>query len=422
MEQPNFKILLEKIQKISEKYDNEDRVTGRRFNIYSIADIETDEVKTHSKMIAELLNPKGSHAQGDKYLKLFCDVVRINPTFSEKIKVTVETSFDNGRLDIELIFEDFYVIIENKINALDQASQITRYYSQAKKKNLNYNIFYLNRYGTEPTAEAFKNFGNIPPIEKNGNDQNDQPKYKCGDEEVELKLISYRETIRTWLEQCREASQELPNIHAGITHYLNLVKKITGDTMSANEREQIQGHLIKNSNDLTIALKISQAFNSPELRGKILYDFFDKLKDKLITDHIQECYPQKYTNLEYNLEACQNWFKRGDKENKWECKGFFLKTKNPNIFIHVEVATSALHYGLITENIDLEKKLRDTIEKPWVERNWPSLRWFSKMKADNINSFTSETILRLTNEEQITEFANLIHRDVNDILGKISVS
>lgn len=81
-----------------------------------------------------------------------------------------------------------------------------------------------------------------------------------------------------------------------------------------------------------------------------------------------------------------------------------------------------MHYGLITENIDLEKKLRDKIEKPWEERNWPSLRWFSKMKADNINSFTSETILRLTNEEQITEFANLIHRDVNDILEKISVS
>lgn len=37
---------------------------GDFFNIFSILKMETDEVKTHSAFLAELLNPKGSHGQG----------------------------------------------------------------------------------------------------------------------------------------------------------------------------------------------------------------------------------------------------------------------------------------------------------------------------------------------------------------------
>ena len=52
---------------------------GDFFNIFSILKMETDEVKTHSAFLAELLNPKGSH---DKVifslmnlLKIYCILI-----------------------------------------------------------------------------------------------------------------------------------------------------------------------------------------------------------------------------------------------------------------------------------------------------------------------------------------------------------
>jgi hypothetical protein len=35
--------------------------------------MESDEVKTHSRFLAELLNPKGSHGQKDVFLKKFVE-------------------------------------------------------------------------------------------------------------------------------------------------------------------------------------------------------------------------------------------------------------------------------------------------------------------------------------------------------------
>ncbi|MGL6052212.1 MAG: PD-(D/E)XK nuclease family protein [Aeromonas salmonicida] len=37
---------------------------GVNFNLFSILNIERDEVGTHSRFIYELLNPKGAHNQG----------------------------------------------------------------------------------------------------------------------------------------------------------------------------------------------------------------------------------------------------------------------------------------------------------------------------------------------------------------------
>jgi hypothetical protein len=47
------------------------RATGEQFNVFNILGIGHYEVKTHSPMLGELLNPKGRHGQGAMFLRLF---------------------------------------------------------------------------------------------------------------------------------------------------------------------------------------------------------------------------------------------------------------------------------------------------------------------------------------------------------------
>lgn len=43
------------------KFDNQQ---GENFNLISLLGMERDEVRTHSRIVGDLLNPKGSHGQG----------------------------------------------------------------------------------------------------------------------------------------------------------------------------------------------------------------------------------------------------------------------------------------------------------------------------------------------------------------------
>ena len=63
------------------------------FNIFSILNVDRDEVHTHSAMLSELLNPKGSHGQGDAFLKLFLkDVVHKEDLNTQAAEILTEFS------------------------------------------------------------------------------------------------------------------------------------------------------------------------------------------------------------------------------------------------------------------------------------------------------------------------------------------
>ena len=136
--------MLNNISKIQNTYAKEYAKSGIKFNLFSITKIEKKEVNTHSALIAELLNPKGTHYQGDLFLKLFFNSIsylkNISLDFSTAI-VKKEKSFNKGkdRVDIFIEFDNFILIIENKIDASDQNKQIGN--RKKIKERLYYYIF-----------------------------------------------------------------------------------------------------------------------------------------------------------------------------------------------------------------------------------------------------------------------------------------
>jgi len=55
--------LLNQVSSIVTQYDKIARITGENFNVFNVLKLSTSEVRTHSALLAELLNPEGSHGQ-----------------------------------------------------------------------------------------------------------------------------------------------------------------------------------------------------------------------------------------------------------------------------------------------------------------------------------------------------------------------
>src|SRR4051812_21689271 len=67
--------------------------TGESFNIFNVLDLEYHETRLHSKFIAELLNPQGSHGQKTVFLKRFLEqlnIFQIEESLLAQAKVYVE--------------------------------------------------------------------------------------------------------------------------------------------------------------------------------------------------------------------------------------------------------------------------------------------------------------------------------------------
>ena len=96
-ENTNIQHLLYQVSAINKKYEQIAEITGENFNVFKILGLTTNEVRTHSAFIAELLNPKGSHGCKDTFLKLFIE--RLQESIKEQAKGTNE----NGNQILERI-------------------------------------------------------------------------------------------------------------------------------------------------------------------------------------------------------------------------------------------------------------------------------------------------------------------------------
>lgn len=231
METKNIEHLLHNVSIIEKKYDSLAEITGEHYNIFDILGKKSDEL-SHSLILSNLLNAKGKHGQKDLFLKLFIEIIENNFTEdANKISFfknfNTETSkantefftgnieLDNGgRIDIIISQANKNIIIENKIYAKDQDSQLIRYNNYDK----NAPIIYLTLNGKDASKESKKHL-------QNGKE------YLC---------ISYQKEILIWIEKCIEKMANKPIIRETLNQYLNLIKTITNQSTNNNMSEEIK--------------------------------------------------------------------------------------------------------------------------------------------------------------------------------------
>ena len=336
----NIKKLLTEVSAISKKYEDIAKITGENFNIFNVLGLSTREVRTHSAFIAELLNPNGSHGQGDIFLELFIKLLKDKfhsdkeekdktkiVFVKENAKVIVEESIGKiagdkgGRIDIVLKNMSHQIVIENKIYAGDQKKQLVRY----DNKYPNALLLYLTLFEKEASDESTKKEGGSKLVINK-----------------DYFNITYKEDVKNWLEQCKEKAVNQPLLRETITQYINLVKQLTGQTMSSEMEKEIKGLFFNNEEETELFVKTYIKYE------KYRKDKFDNIANSLTKGQTEIC-------TEVKIEGPFNY------ENRRVFKYGLKKDGNIIIWIRLVKINLKFSFNYYCVNDNYEKELEEFI-------------------------------------------------------------
>ena len=202
---------------------------GENYNLFSILSIERYELK-HSALIANLLDPKGSHGCGDAFLRAFFEIALKGTAYPFESSTPPHSYTEyytgpivgdtGGRIDILVKSSRYGLIIENKIYAGDQDKQLTRYDNYGKETfgADGYLLVYLTLYGCDASKESTAT--------------------KSAEEVAYLRL-SYAEDILRWLEQCVRLADNKPLVRESLNQYIRTIKQLTYQDMNQKDIQKI---------------------------------------------------------------------------------------------------------------------------------------------------------------------------------------
>lgn len=262
--------LFDKICLLNQAYKRLEDEKGESYNLFKVIDMTSNETSVHSAFLADLLNPKGLHHMENTFLRLFTNEFLNGMSFSTETAIVERekyigpvTATTGGRLDIIVTDADRKaIIIENKIYASDQENQLIRYHNYAEKNTSEHKLFYLSLDGTVHDEDKTAKHDNKELIE-----------------EEHYFTISYESDILKWLEQCREKVVDKPLIREGISHYINLIKHLTNQTMSKEMEKDLKDLILENPKYIQNLGIIREAINISvvELQRR----FWELLKKKM---------------------------------------------------------------------------------------------------------------------------------------------
>ncbi len=284
MEIQQIKSLLLQVSAITKRYEKIAELNGENFNIFKVLKVERAEVK-HSDILAEFLNPEGSHGQKDKFLQLFVESLKVTDFKTAQAKVNTEVNAglinaeysEGGRIDIVIDDQNGTgIIIENKIDANDQEKQLERYWNHGNRKFTKCNLLYLTLQEKNPSESSL---GNLK--------QNN------------VQLISYKKEIIDWLELCRKEAAMHPILRETFTQYIHLLQYLTNQSTMEKHDDEIREMIINNSeyvNPIDTCFKVMNSM----ITGTAL-KFYIKLNE-LFPQQIIKLKDDKYIRIRWDKE------------------------------------------------------------------------------------------------------------------------
>lgn len=252
-------VLLALARVVAEKHDTLAAASGQSFNLFAILGRETDEVHTHSAILAELLDPNGSHRQGPVFARLFARRFGIATEGVESARVWPELTIDkHSRIDIVMTIGDMCVVVENKMRADDRPRQLERYHAYAKQWG-SHRVFYLTLQGDEPSKESL---GCLPPDE--------------------VVSISYGKDVLGWLDDCIKEVARVPQIREILAHYQALLRKLTGKSTGGlvMDLKELLAYKQDDTYNFELAPKIAEAMTAFSVETE--WKFWQALKESLL--------------------------------------------------------------------------------------------------------------------------------------------
>jgi len=375
------------------------RAKGEEFNIFSILNVQSREVRLHSKIIAELLNVKGSHGMKDIFLKKFLENKNIwedvefdilnSEVFVEKNAgpiINNDCNSEGGRIDIVIETPKQLIVIENKIYASDQENQLMRYYKYCELQNKIFRLLYLTLGGSIASD------------------------YSSGvlHENVNYYCISYKEDILNWLENSLILTINFPIVEEILKQYIKTIKQLTNQDM-----------------DTKIQHKIFELIDKPEriesfIELKNLWGFFQSYIIKKYLKPQIEKVANKF-NLEYKIDdaflECQD-----------KSTGFYFLKPEWNLLIYIgsdERDWSCFYIGLRYKNIKSDNQIIGKLNcfKEDPTNNYP-YGWSYLIDEEenrfNWNDNVLIDIVKKSENGELSSFMTNVEQQIKIILDEIT--
>ena len=273
------------------------RAMGKHdYNIFTLFHYFSDEVNLHSNFIASLLDPNGDHYKNDLFLKLFLEMCGIDDFSIDTSRATVFKEFKH--IDIYISDGKKHIILENKVYAKDQPTQIARYIETIKDegakesdrvKDEDICVLYLHPDGKLPDNQSFGDY---------------HAKLLGENPSIKFKVISYGKEILEWIDKCKNEVSNITDLNVFLSQYKDVIEMIYDRYKRIDEMETANLVEIFKEN-YTAASEIAN--NYQETRKKIIDEFFENVKENLEKDEaIKGTYSIELNSVAYRPIAIKN--------------------------------------------------------------------------------------------------------------------
>ena len=329
------------------------RAMGKHdYNIFTLFHGFSDEVNLHSNFIASLLDPNGDHYKGDLFLKLFLEMCGIDDFSIDTSRATVFKEFKH--IDIYISDGKKHIILENKVYAKDQPTQIARYIETIQNKGAeecdrvkdeDICVLYLHPDGKLPDNQSFGEY---------------HAKLLGENPSIEFKVISYGNEILKWIDRCKNEVSNITDLNVFLSQYKDVIEMIYDRYKRIDEMETAKFVEIFKENYTAVS---EIANNYQEVRKEIINEFFKNVKDILEND-LKDKYSIELNSVAYRPIIIKN---TTSQDKKWK-----------NFYFTVEFQKSSMYsmpFVGFRKDDDKEVKVSD-FDKPNITQLEEQTKYF----------------------------------------------
>lgn len=349
---------------------------GENYNLFSILSIERYELK-HSALIANLLDPKGSHGCGDAFLRAFFEIAlkgTAYPFESSSPDSCTEhytgpiAGDTGGRIDILVKSSQYGLIIENKIYAGDQDKQLIRYDNYGKEifGADGYLLVYLTLYGYDASKES--------TATKSA-------------EEVGYLRLSYAEDILRWLEQCARLAYDKPLVRESLNQYIRTIKQLTYQDMNQENIQEIIDLAVDHP-EVVATLSSNRDAIAQGIRKKYIFAKLKEYADQKgwLYDDSESSYNEEEPKIRFRKEGWDgSIIISADSEGKKSNYGWWI-----NLWIGIDSKEAGAH------KLACLKQRNDEHPLGWEYLTTPN--WYSAENFPAMKTSVAQEIINKLNE------------------------
>ena len=222
---------------------------GERFNAFTSIASPHDENR-HSRVIATLLDPAGSHWQGLLFLRLLVEELGLGdhvPALENPgaWRISTEASLGEGsRIDILVEAPGFVMGIENKVYAEEGSGQLRGYAGKLGDRDRCAILVFLTLNGREPDdgRDRLARF-NITQVKI------------CSYYEVSPQISS----LERWLKRSIKELINAPPVQQFVNQYLQLIAELGGRSMNSETSRTLAQNLLNDPERFAAARDIADA-------------------------------------------------------------------------------------------------------------------------------------------------------------------